>query len=73
MDTPLRRSRTDRKFAGVCAGLARHWNLDPLKVRLVVGALALAGIFSVGVSTTLIVALYALAWWLVPEEEQDPA
>jgi len=65
---PLRRSRTDRRLAGVCAGIGRHWNIDPLKVRLVVGSLAIAGIFCVGISTMLIVALYAFAWLLIPEE-----
>jgi phage shock protein PspC (stress-responsive transcriptional regulator) len=27
---PLRRSRTDRMIAGVCAGLAHHFGLDVL-------------------------------------------
>ena len=69
---PLRRSRTDRRLAGVCAGMATHWNLDPLKVRLAVGSLAIAGIFTVGISTMFIVALYAFAWFLIPEEDETP-
>lgn len=58
----------DRRIAGVCAGIARHWNIDALKVRLVVGGLGVAGIFSVGISTGLIVALYLFAWLLIPSD-----
>lgn len=72
MDTPLRRPRVDRRLAGVCAGIARHWNIDALKVRLVVGGLGVAGIFSVGISTALIVALYLFAWLLIPSDPVGP-
>lgn len=71
-DQPLRRSRTDRRLAGVCGGIGRHLNIDPLKIRLVVGSLAIAGIFSVGISTMFVVALYLFAWFLIPEEEELP-
>ena len=37
---PLARTDVDRKFLGVCGGLARRWELDPTIVRL--GALSLA-------------------------------
>lgn len=70
MEQTLRRPHVDRRIAGVCAGIARHWNIDALKVRLVVGGLGVAGIFSVGISTGLIVALYLFAWLLIPS---DPA
>ncbi len=36
---PLARTDVDRKFLGVCGGLARRWELDPTIVRL--GALSL--------------------------------
>ena len=36
---PLRRTAVDRKFLGVCGGLARRWDFDPTLVRL--GALSL--------------------------------
>ncbi len=68
MDTPLRRPHLDRRLAGVCAGIGRHWNLDPLKIRLVVGGVAVAGIFVKGISTGLVVALYLLAWFLIPSD-----
>ena len=38
-EPPLARTQVDRKFLGVCGGLARRWELDPTVVRL--GALSL--------------------------------
>ena len=38
-EPPLARTEIDRKFLGVCGGLARRWELDPTIVRL--GALSL--------------------------------
>lgn len=69
---PLRRPKSDRRLAGVCAGIGIHWNIDPLKVRLVVGSLAIAGIFTAGISTMFLVALYAFAWFLIPDEDETP-
>ena len=43
---PPRQFRLDKsngKIAGVCAGIARYFNLDPLVVRLVFGIGAIAG------------------------------
>ena len=56
----IRRSTSDKKLAGVCSGVARHWNVDPLLVR--VGWVLLA--FSGGVG----VVLYIAAWLLVPAD-----
>ena len=56
----LYRSRTDKKIAGVCGGIAEMVDADPTIIRLVVVVLSLAtGIvpFFVG---------YLLAWWIVP-------
>jgi len=39
----LTRSTTDRKLAGVCGGLAKHFNLDPSVVRIVFLVAALCG------------------------------
>ena len=43
----LYRSRSDRKIAGVCGGIAQYFNIDPTLVRLlfVVGLLAIVGTF----------------------------
>ncbi len=59
-DTPLYRDTADKKVGGVCSGLARYFDLDPLLVRVAF----VAGIIVSGVS--LIV--YPILWWLV-----DPA
>ncbi len=59
----LRRSVTDRKIAGVCGGLARHLDLDPTLVRVVMVVLAVFG----GAGLVL----YAALWLLVPEEGLD--
>ncbi|WP_215816610.1 PspC domain-containing protein [Pimelobacter sp. 30-1] len=56
----LRRSRDDRKVAGVAAGVARHLDIDPLLVRVAFVVLTFFG------GGGLI--LYAVGWLLVPEE-----
>jgi len=55
----LRRSRSDRMVAGVCAGLAEYFSVDPVLVRLVFVLLALAG--GPGVL------LYIVLWIIMPE------
>lgn len=59
----LRRSRYDRKIAGVAGGLGRYLDLDPTLIRVLLVVLALFG--GAGVI------LYAAAWLLVPEEETE--
>lgn len=56
-DQPLYRDTADKKISGVCSGLARYFDLDPLLVRVAM----VAGIFVSGV--TLIV--YPILWWLM--------
>jgi phage shock protein PspC (stress-responsive transcriptional regulator) len=56
----LRRSLGDRKIAGVAGGIAEHFGLDPLLVRVIFVLLALSG--AVGI------ALYIAGWLLIPEE-----
>lgn len=60
---PLRRSRSDRKIAGVCGGLAQHFGLDPTYTRI---GYVLLSILSAAFPGTLI---YLILWWLVPEED----
>ncbi|MEP6598958.1 MAG: PspC domain-containing protein [Actinomycetota bacterium] len=57
----LRRSRQDRMIGGVCGGLARYTNIDPVLVRLLVVALALFGAGSGIVA-------YLIAWMVIPAE-----
>jgi signal transduction histidine kinase len=54
----LRRDTSHRVLAGVCAGVARHMGVDPLIVRVLFLAAAMAG--GVGI------AVYLLAWVFVP-------
>ena len=56
----LYRSRTDRKLAGVCGGLARYFGIDPIIPRLVWVLLVLAG-------GTGILA-YLICWVVIPQE-----
>lgn len=62
MDQPrtLYRSRTDRKLAGVCGGLAQYLNVDPTIVRVLFIALTVLG--GAGV------VLYLAMWILVPSQ-----
>ena len=59
----IRRSLTDRKIAGVAGGIARHFDIDPLLVRV---GLVLLAIFGGGG-----ILLYAAGWLLIPEEGSD--
>src|SRR3954447_360137 len=59
----IRRSRTDRRVAGVAGGLARHLDIDPLIVRVAFVVLTFFG----GAGLVL----YIACWLLVPEEGSD--
>jgi signal transduction histidine kinase len=61
---PLRELRRDPEHgivAGVCSGLGRHLDIDPLLLRIVFGAMTLAS----GVGLVA----YLLAWMLVPADQ----
>ena len=56
----LSRPRDDRMIAGVCSGIARHFNLDPAVVRIAfVASLLLPGPQ---------ILIYLVAWLLMPDE-----
>jgi phage shock protein C len=59
MTTNLMRPRTDRMFAGVCAGLANYFGIDPIIVRI---------IFVVAVLSGLTPLVYLILWIVMPEE-----
>ncbi|HET8604422.1 MAG TPA: PspC domain-containing protein [Marmoricola sp.] len=61
----LRRSRTDRRFAGVAGGLAQHFDVDPTIVRVVFVVTTFFG--GAGLLA------YAALWLVVPEEGSDHA
>jgi len=53
----LRRSRTDRVLAGVCGGVGRYLNIDPVVLRIITIALIFAGVGVVA---------YIIAWLAIP-------
>jgi phage shock protein PspC (stress-responsive transcriptional regulator) len=59
----LRRSRGDRKVAGVAGGLGRYAGVDPLVFRILFVVLAIFGGSGI--------LLYALGWLLIPDEGSD--
>jgi phage shock protein C len=61
----LYRSRTDRKLAGVCGGLAQYFNIDAILMRVLFVVLALLG------GPGLVI--YLVLWIVVPEEPEDAA
>jgi phage shock protein PspC (stress-responsive transcriptional regulator) len=61
----IRRSATDAKLAGLCGGVAQHWGIDPVLVRVGWVLLALSG----GIGLVL----YLAGWLLIPVEGTDKA
>lgn len=57
----LARPRSNRMIAGVCAGVANYFNIDPTVVRIIFLLLLLPG----GVPGPLI---YLVLWVVMPEE-----
>ena len=58
---PLRRSTEHRRIAGVCGGIAEHFDWDPTMVRV---AYIVLSVLSVGFPGILV---YVLLWILMPE------
>jgi phage shock protein C len=56
----LYRSRTDRKLAGVCGGLAQYFNIDATLIRVLFVVLALLGGSGI--------VIYLLMWIIVSED-----
>lgn len=65
MNLPVRRTRDNAVIAGVCAGLARRWGIDPnlLRIALVIGTLA----------SGLGLVLYGVAYLMLPADDSSPA
>lgn len=60
--TDVKRSSDDRMVAGVCTGVARYLNIDPVILRVILVALTFIGFAGVF--------LYAGAWLLLPADDQ---
>ncbi len=69
MDTSrkLYLSRTDRKLAGVCGGIAEYLGVDSTVVRLVTVILAIA------TAVVPVIIAYFLAWIIMPLGPEPPA
>jgi phage shock protein C len=61
----LYRSRSDRKLAGVCGGLAQFFSLDPTLIRVLFVVLAVLGGSGI--------LIYLAMWIMVPNEPQGAA
>lgn len=59
MHKSLRRSRVDRKIAGVCGGIAEYFGLDPTIIRLI-------WVFALLAFGTAFWA-YIICWIVIPE------
>jgi phage shock protein PspC (stress-responsive transcriptional regulator) len=57
----LYRSRGDRVLGGVCGGIGRHYDMDPVLLRILV---VVATVFTGGV----FLLAYVLAWIFIPDE-----
>lgn len=59
----VKRSSEDRMVAGVCAGLAKHLNIDPVILRVILAALTFVGFAGV--------ILYLAGWFFLPADNED--
>ncbi|MEV8307023.1 PspC domain-containing protein [Streptomyces flavidovirens] len=60
---PLRRSKRHKLVGGVCGGLGRHFDLDPVIFRIGLGVLAVTG--------GLGLIFYGFAWLFIPLDGED--
>jgi len=65
MNKKLYRSNTDKMLAGVCGGLAKHFDIDPTLVRLAFVLVTLMG--GSGILA------YLVCWVVIPREPEAPA
>ncbi|MFG2093897.1 PspC domain-containing protein [Streptomyces sp. NPDC048612] len=59
---PLRRSRRHKVIGGVCGGLGRQWDLDPVIFRVALAVLSVGGLGLIA---------YGFAWLLIPLEGEE--
>jgi len=61
LKAPLRRSRSDRMIAGVVAGLAKYFGMDPTVARVLYVVVSIVSVAFPGIL------VYVLLWAIVPE------
>lgn len=66
----LRRSLVDRRLGGVCGGIARYLDTDPVFIRVLWLGLTVAGLLGLGIGIFLGVFAYIVCWLIVPEAEE---
>ena len=60
---PLRRSRSDRRIAGVVAGLAKYFGMDPTLARVLYVVISVLSVAFPGIL------VYILLWVIIPQED----
>ena len=63
LKAPLRRSRTDRRIAGVVGGLAKYFGIDSTLARVIYVVISIVSVAFPGIL------VYILLWVIIPEEE----
>ena len=59
----LFRSRNDKMIVGICGGLGKYLDIDPIVIRIILIIL----LFTVGSG----ILIYLIAWILIPLEPED--
>lgn len=62
----LFRDPENSKIAGVCSGLAYYFGIDITVMRLIWLGMAILGMFTVHISTMLIILIYIILWAVLP-------
>ena len=62
LKAPLRRSRSDRKIAGVVGGLAKYLNMDPTLARVLYVVVSIVSAAFPGIL------VYIILWVIIPQE-----
>ncbi len=65
----LFRDPEKQKIAGVCAGLAHYVGMDISAMRAIWLGIAILGIFTAAISTSLIILIYIILWIVLPKAE----
>lgn len=65
----LFRDPEKQKIAGVCAGLAQYMGLDITIMRVIWLGIAILGVFTAAISTTLIIVIYCILWLVLPKAQ----
>lgn len=63
MTKKLFRSKTDRKLAGVCGGIAEYFGVDPTVIRLVF----ILAVIGAGIGLLA----YLICWLVIPEQNNE--